>query len=144
MRAQGGERFELEGGDLRHGDAPGKFFKTGGDGRSHVPAHDGVQPRRLQNVPDEGDGSRLAVRSRDGDDGTGEFARAQLRLADDRLPRLFEGDGQRMVDGDAGAQDEHVAPLDAGGKLLLADDPCSERRQLSLSVRDGVPLHVVV
>ena len=103
MRAERSERFKLKRRNFRDGD-PVRFQlrKAGSDRLSDIAADHGILSRRAQNVSDHGDGRRLAVCPRNGNNGTMQGARAKFRLPYNRLAGFFEGDGERVVNGDPG------------------------------------------
>ena len=120
VRAERGERLQLEGGDLRNGDPVlAQFFEAIEHGSPDVAARHGALMTAIEDMFDHGDGSRLAVSSRHGNDRTAHLARRKFRLPDDRLPLFAKEDGQRLVDGNARAQDKHVAFVCARRKLIL-------------------------
>ena len=120
VRAERRERFQLKGRDFGNRQAVlAEFFQAGGERLSDIPARDGVFSRGAENMFEQGDHRRFAVRSRDRDERTAESARTEFRLSDHRLSHALEGNGQRVIDGDPRAQYKHVAFFAAGDKLLF-------------------------
>ena len=145
VRADARQRFELKTGDLHDGDVSvTEFIRAGDNGHADIAASNTVLPSRAEDLVDHRDRRRLAVRTRDRDDRRAQKQAAQFRLADDPLFPFAEGDGQFMIDGDAGAEDEHVAFLHRGSKFLRPHNARAARRKFRHRAPDPVRRQIVV
>ena len=110
VRAQGGERLLLKGGDFDGGNAAAfEFLRRRSEREPAVPTGETLLARRAEDAFEHGDGGRLAVGARDGDGGAGKRQCAQLHLPRHPLPVGAEKARERVIDGDPGAQNEDVA-----------------------------------
>ena len=131
VRADARERFQLKARNLHHRDVVVPHpVHARRKGQADVSAGGAVDARRPQNFVNHRHGGRLAVGARDRDERRAQVHAPQLRFADDALARLAEGDGQFMVDGDARAQDEHVAIRRRVRQVFRADSQRAARVQL--------------
>ena len=114
VRAQGGKRLQLKGGDFDGGNAAAfEFLRRRSEREPAVPAGETFLARRAEDAFEHGDGGRLAVGARNGDGGARKRQSAQLHLPRHPLPVGAEKACERMIDGDPGAQDEDVTLLGA-------------------------------
>ena len=104
VRAQGGERLQLKGGDFDEGGSILREIPHGRtQGKPDVPAGEAPPPRRPKDGLEHGDGGRLAVGPRHGDGRTAQGERPQLHLPHHALFLTAEEERERMIDGDARA-----------------------------------------
>ena len=120
VRVEGGNRLQLEGGDLRHRDVLLAAPQRAGRKRvADVADHVGGLAQVAEDFPDEGGGGGLAVCARHRVERRAGDLRAQLQLADERDARGLHRAQDRRLHGDAGARHGEVVGLQVRGLGLV-------------------------
>ncbi len=120
VRTDGRKRFQLKTGNFHHGDVVViQLLDARSERKPDVSARDTLFPRRAENLVQHCDGGRLSVRTCHRKEGRAQEKASQFGLPYDALARLTECHGQGVINGNAGAEHQHVAFGQGGGEGIL-------------------------